>query len=472
MPVEPADVVAGYRLILGREPEDAAVVREKQALPDRAALRTVLMESDEFRLTLPGLLEDDRIAATRIQATALYRAMLGRSPEPEALEAIGRERISAARLAGRIADSAEYRDRQQMQAALAQLRAVPRRARDGAPRILLFGAYGNGNLGDAAQAEAMARLAARALGPVRCDATSWLDAAPYDARDAGIRAPNVIVDGEKLAEFDAVLFGGGGLFGPQHFPLDRADWARWFCGLGIPFGFVGIGTSDGTTLCDEVRPAADALFRQAAFVSTRDAVNDWSTRAIAAFRPDWVEMPDPVLLAGLLDGQGAPRGGGGGTLLIVKVPVDAAEAAVLDRLAAHAQAHAGTTRIAVLEPARDRDIAGRFPMAPAAPGSMAALVALCAQAGRVVSMRLHGAVAGVLAGTPSVAGPAPKARALMRDLGLAGHGFADVAGLDAALAAPPGLPPDAALQRLRRIGEDGLRRLAAALRAAGLATPA
>ena len=471
MPVEPSDIVAGYRLLLGREPENAAVVAEKQALPDIAALRAVLLNSDEFRAGLPALLEDDRIAATRRQLDALYDAMLGRVPDRFALADLQENRRSAAEIARRIADSEEYRTRQREQAALAGLRAAPRMRREGPPRILLFGAYGNGNLGDAAQAGALARLVGHALGPACCEASSWLDRSAYDAGPARRRAPNVLLDGEKLAEFAGVLFGGGGLFSPAHFPLDQPAWVRWFTGLGIPYGFVGIGATPGVTRAPEVRPAMEELFGRAAFLSIRDATNAWSVSAVAPFRSDWFELPDPVLLAGLLDAPRCPAATRTGTLLVVKAPApgDTAEEEVLATLATHAADHPATTRVAILEPRRDRGLADAFPSPLLEPAGMEDLLALCGSAERVVSMRLHGAVAAILAGVPVLAGPAAKARALLRDIGCAENGIAETGALRQALAASaPAVPAEEACHRLRRLGEDGLCQIARALKAAGV----
>lgn len=499
-PLDRSDVIAAYRLLLGREPESEAVIEAQLARHDSLeALRATLLASAEFRPIARACLPDAPIdgVVTEAEVAAIYRALLGREPEsPEVaarLRAAGRTPVE---LVQEIAASEEFGTRMREEAAIAILRRHPpaRRLRPpprgdmqaegvAAPpkplRLLLFGAYGNGNLGDAAQAGALARLlGAYCTGPVQCAATSWLDHEAYDARPARRRAPGVLLDGEKLAGFDAVVIGGGGVLGPPHFPLHRPEWIRAMLRAGIPYGFAGIGASRGVTRARELREPIEALLRGAAFVSVRDS---WSVSAVQELCEGWFEMPDPVLSAWLLLGRPAPAPTPAGpaeepppapvdTLMIVKAPApgNSAEEAFLSAASDFARAAPeGSVRTVVVEPRREeRALAGLFPGGVVAVRDFGMLVAHCAAARRVVSMRYHGAIAGVLAGVPTLGGTAAKARTLLAALGCPDNGLPEAAALGPRLA--PGAPPPAlvapeALDKLRARADAGMRRIARSL---------
>src|SRR3712207_2872937 len=93
-------------------------------------------------------------------------------------------------------------------------------------RVLIFGAYANGNLGDAEQAASVARHL-RAYRPeldVVAVAHSVADK-PYSPSPAS-RGQNLvdILDPAFVNGFDSLLIGGGGLLASKHKPLTQADW--------------------------------------------------------------------------------------------------------------------------------------------------------------------------------------------------------------------------------------------------------
>jgi hypothetical protein len=497
LPLDRADVIAAYRLILGREPESEAVIEDQLARHDSLeALRATLLASAEFRPIARACLPDPPTGGvvTEAEVAAIYRALLGR--EPESAEVGSRQRAAGRtpiELVQEIAASEEFAIRMREEAAIAALRRHPPPRRGGPPppaaagkaaappkplRLLLFGAYGNGNLGDAAQAEALARLlGAYCTGPVQCAATSWLDHEAYDARPARRRAPDALLDGEKLAGFDAVVIGGGGMLDPPHFPLHRPEWIRAMLRAGIPYGFAGMGASRGVTRARALRSSIEALLRGAAFVAVRDS---WSVAAVEGLCEGWFDLPDPVLAAWLLLGRPPPAPGAPAappspvdTLMIVKAPAPghAAEEAFLAAAAEAARAAPeGAVRAVVVEPRKDeRALAGLFPGGVVAVRDFAALVAHCAAARRVVSMRYHGAIAGVLAGVPTLGGTAGKVRTFLAALGCPANALPEAAGLAARLAPDAPLPATVApevLEGLRRLADAGMRRIARALDAA------
>jgi hypothetical protein len=73
------EVKWGYRYVLGREPEnDAVIAIQARAFPDWRRFRESLLKSDEFR-ALASQLADGRV--TREQIRDAYIQILGREPE-------------------------------------------------------------------------------------------------------------------------------------------------------------------------------------------------------------------------------------------------------------------------------------------------------------------------------------------------------------------------------------------------------
>jgi polysaccharide pyruvyl transferase WcaK-like protein len=372
--LDAAGVRLGFQLVLRRPPENERVVAHYVGLGlSLRGFLSILMESDEFmerqrRLLTRGDLDGDPPAAP---------------PEP------------AAR------------------------------------RVLLFGAYGNGNVGDAAQIDALAGLLRR-LAPVGTPpgfaACSWEHLAPYCP--AGITAlrPDALMRPENVRPragatdgggADLVVIGGGGLFGAPHFPLHERRWAEWFVGRAVPFALLGIGGSAEALGTPGWNDAYRLLLGHAAFVGVRDAETLAAARAI---RPDATWFPDPVLAEALLS-QGEPGAAGERDLdavLIPRAPNGAADQAALDgllELAWGAGAAGRRVVIAALEPAADRDsLAGEEVRYIAA---WPELLDLCRRSHAVVSARLHGVVAGLVSGCAVHGLAQPKTGDLMARFGIA-----------------------------------------------------
>lgn len=383
---------------------------------------------------------------------ACYGALLGRRAESDAVVGFhaGNHASPADTLAAFV-NSDEFRARQRREAGLRRLGSQPVAPVAGALRVLLFGAYGNGNLGDAAQPEAVAALLRAATGrPLDIRATSWqaTDAFPYPP--ALLLGPDAILEPALLAGFDLLLLGGGGLFAPVHFPLLDPQFVDFLGRSGLPWGFFGLGVAQGISQDPATGQLWTRLVEGAAFRSARD--EESRSRMAGA-----LALPDPVLLAGLRAGGGRPRADipGARPLCIVKRPAHASERDFLTAVAALGEA----VDVVAVEPRQD---AGQCPGLRCVT-SMAELQALCAAASVVVSARYHGCIAALLAGVPCLGIGPSKSRALLQALGAGEQFLAHAGDLARHLAMPPAPLAEAAFAPLAAAADASLASLGAVL---------
>ncbi len=169
--------------------------------------------------------------AAAADVVELFKLVLGRQPESDSVVAhhvaLGLDR---GELTALLQGTSEARERARRRSGLDTLASRPRRgfaeARSRGPgepaRVMLWGAYGNGNLGDGAQAMALADLLRPLLpsGTVIA-ASSWERRGPYDAPGGvGLDPDALLPIGQPgTGRVDLLVIGGGGLFGTPHFPL-------------------------------------------------------------------------------------------------------------------------------------------------------------------------------------------------------------------------------------------------------------
>ncbi|MBL6454446.1 polysaccharide pyruvyl transferase family protein [Belnapia sp. T6] len=378
---------------------------------------------------------------------ALYRVVLGREAENDQVVSFHAGAHAAPEtLIRALLDCEEARERQRRMALLRRMEA----AEAGPLRVLLFGAYGNGNLGDAEQAEAVASLLRGAVArPLQFGACSFIDARPYAFASGRVMPADVVADPLALAGWDLLLIGGGGLFATPHWPLMEPGWAAMLRKIGLAYGLVGIGV--GRALRDDPRhgPIWDALLAGAAFRSARDVPSLGAAPGAA-----W--MPDPVLLVGLRAGGGQPRppGQGARPLIVLKRAVHEEEARFLDWVAAEGT---GCDLVAV-ERWREEELVARFPDLRFVEG-VEALGQLCAGASVVVSARYHGCIAALLAGVPCLGVGPGKIPALFEALGARDQALDDYGGVRDRLTRPPAPLELARFAPLQAAGEAALASL-------------
>jgi hypothetical protein len=208
---------------------------------------------------------------------ALYRVALRRDPDPNGLTRfLARDDIN--KFFPEFLSSAEFR-RLARSPAFASARAL---GSPNNPRVLLFGAYGNGNLGDAIQASSLAR----AINLLRPEIEVWASSvlpAPYPFAHQLTLQPDAILAPAIVNSFDLLLIGGGGLLAHPHDPLTDPKWQTM---LQVPVALFGVGAAE------PVASKAENLIRKAIYVSGRD---NHSIATLRKFVREPAFVPDPVL---------------------------------------------------------------------------------------------------------------------------------------------------------------------------------
>lgn len=267
-------------------------------------------------------------------------------------------------------------------------------ARRGPLRVLLFGAYGNGNMGDAYQALAVrAHLAAHfSHRSIEVSACSLLCSSDYAYPPEFTLRPESILDVELVNSYDYLVIGGGGLLAHPHDPLAEQTWCER---IHTPIILLAVGA----TAAEVARH--HPLLGQALHVIGRDAS---SVAALATVRPDVLLAPDPILCLGGIEHLLSPHSAdqvpasGPDVLWVLKYPANAGDRALLARIRAY-MAETGESRHLVvgIEPALDTVLADQFDGVPLVlTESLDELANLIHQAGRVFSMRYHGAIFALL----------------------------------------------------------------------------
>jgi len=208
---------------------------------------------------------------------ALYRVALQRDPDPNGLTRfLARDDID--KFFPEFLSSAEFR-RLARSPAYAAARAL---ASPNYPRVLLFGAYGNGNLGDAIQASSLSRAIKFLRPEIEVWACSALPA-PYPFAHQLTLQPDAIYTPAIVNSFDLLIIGGGGLLSHPHDPLTDVKWQTM---LQVPVALIGVGAAE------PVASKAENLIRKAVYVSGRD---DDSIATFRNFGREPAFVPDPVL---------------------------------------------------------------------------------------------------------------------------------------------------------------------------------
>ena len=436
-----------YRVLLGRDPESPAALEHATGNETVHELRRTMMRSDEYQLLLANprrptgdnrysyqgdaALLANMIWHSRLSAAAIqlcYRAVLSREIENETVLHRYLDRgLNLFTLVEELLGSAEKMKAYEKKVLEGQfLRRALDRPELGGKRVLLFGAYANGNVGDHCQADALAAIMGHfAPNGVRSTvyACSWEMPVTPSLGRAQLRPHDEILDAGNLRHYDFLLIGGGGLLSTPHFPLHSQAWVDGIQALKLRYGFVGVGAS--AELQEEPRVAAyRQLLEGAEFVSARD---EESLEAVRSIRPDAEFMPDPYLVSQALErrvrasGAAPPRH----VVLIPKHPVDAAEedgVYAMSKLQRKLMADGYTTTVLMLEPREDQVIAGAF--ANVLDAKTVEAAERCVEAaGAVYTMRYHGAIFSLSRRVSCYGMGAKKIRMLYETLG-AGAGAA------------------------------------------------
>lgn len=149
----------------------------------------------------------------------------------------------------------------------------------GKKKILLFGAYGNGNLGDAIQPFFLKK----GLIDSGFDGDIWANSYLNNNFIFDRKLPSwAINSSDILNSFDLIIIGGGGLFSHPHYPLGDTNWIN---SIKTKVAIFAVGATNFAV--SESRE----LLEKAFYISARDSV---SFECLSLFRSDVNYVMDPV----------------------------------------------------------------------------------------------------------------------------------------------------------------------------------
>jgi polysaccharide pyruvyl transferase WcaK-like protein len=203
-----------------------------------------------------------------------YREILMREADEQGVDAYIKSGLPITDIKRSLKSSAEYRNK--IQPVIEKLHTAAGK------NVLLFGAYGNNNLGDAIQPEFILSGLREAGFEGNVWATSFLEGHYHFPNDK--KLPHWVITSHKLLEaFDLIIIGGGGLLSHPHYPLNNREWAE---ALRTKVALLSVGATNFAAFESEL------LIKKAMFVSARDEV---SLKCLSQFRNDVEVARDPVL---------------------------------------------------------------------------------------------------------------------------------------------------------------------------------
>lgn len=266
-------------------------------------------------------------------------------------------------------------------------------------KILLFGAFGNSNMGDAEQANFVKDILRKNQFSKKYQvmATSYLKINSYNFE--GNTLPCFAIENfDILNKFDLIIIGGGGLLGHPHFPLFDESWVNKLVNSRIPYILYAVGFEIDLP---KYREVYGKLIASAVFVSGRDE----STLSIMrTYRNDVSWMPDPILSNVLLNNVEKNRKTNRIDIVIRPVKEDDVN---IDFLKALREIYRKSTReeirIIFLEPdlAEEKLLMVDFPEHLVC-RSMAELITAVQDAKVGISMRFHGVIGMIGAQIPVI----------------------------------------------------------------------
>ncbi|PRH14498.1 hypothetical protein C6T71_31855 [Burkholderia multivorans] len=434
-----------YRILLGRDPESDDTIAEALETPSFDELRRRMFRSSEFQSLFAAAHEQpapygfrntaslradvvwhSRLAGPEVDLA--YHAILKRSlTDARARAAHLSRHVNLFELVCELLDSDEFVDRARRAVLLDsladQLRTEHQVSSQRAPRILSFGAFLNGNVGDFCQIRAIDSLLRHIFGetrPLSLFGCSW-----ERKTDAAAGAPmlprSALFDAALLRSMDLVVIGGGGLLSTPHFPLYEVGWIEALIATGTPYAIVGVGASS-TELEDPVRASGyRQLISNAFHVSGRDAT---SVAALRRIRSDAAWMFDPFVSNCSISRQAAGRrsvGPAREVILVPKFPVNDLEERSLRHLKTLESALLAkgiATKAVLMEPALDQNMPIEFQHVVHTTHEREFFDEI-QQADHIYSMRYHGAIFSLSNGIPCSVYPIAKIKELFEEIGLA-----------------------------------------------------
>lgn len=458
-------IAMAYQVVLARRPDESEIAHWTQRSMSMSVMRDLLnalLESDDFQVRqFSGSAKEAGWSTSALDA--IYRGVLGRPVDVNGLQEY-EIRIKSSRdlepVIATLLKSTEFRNSYRKQdpdpraptgavtSMVARIEVLYQRyrkreatareigqhlldetpiweiekrllseapAREGPLRVMLFGAYGNGNMGDAYQALAVRSHLAAHFGetPIEVSACSLLDSSDYVFPNELKLAPQAILDADLVNSFDYLVIGGGGLLAHPHDPLADQEWCRR---IHAPIILLAIGASE-----PEVG-RHDSLLGQALHVIGRDEA---SVCALSKLRPDVRLAPDPILSLGAVRALlSSPilqpaKANSPDVLWILKYAANAVDSVLLAQIREQIFRSDDVRHLIVgIEPALDHVLSDMFEGVPLLlTENLDELAGLISGAGRVFSMRYHGAIFALLMERPVLGASQSKLRELAHMLG-------------------------------------------------------
>lgn len=370
-----------YRVLLGREPDASGL----------EFYTKTIQQTGDITSVLSGILNSQELMVKQRRGGVEIRHPFAR--RVDYIDAIYKHRagstISSSELLSVLGTSSDVSD--YFEVLCRRLKMGNRRS----PRFLLFGAYGNGNLGDAYQALALREhlMVHWGVASASIFACSWLDIAGYPFPSDQKVAPNKILDHSFLSSFDGLLIGGGGLFAHPHEPLVDENWASQ---LKVPVLLVAVGATKSLI------SKANQLISDAFFVTGRDSE---SVAALSSSSFKTTLMVDPILAIPniealtVYDAPSTTSGQSCDVLWILKYPANNTDRNLINEAKRLAKNKIGGRHLFVaIEPRLDRDLIRFFSVDQLIFVVTAIdLFGLIRSAKVVLSMRYHGVIFSLLA---------------------------------------------------------------------------
>lgn len=282
-------------------------------------------------------------------------------------------------------------------------------------RVLLFGAFGNGNMGDAYQALAVRSHLQQRFGnlPVELFATSLLSSSNYSYPEEYKLPSQSILDPKLVNSFDYLVIGGGGLLAHPHDPLADAKWCR---SILTPIILLAVGASEPEAARHHT------LLQQALHVVGRDPV---SVSALRTVRPDVRLAADPILcISSVQEMLIKPFAefadpASDSVLWVLKYPSNDEDEVLLSQVRQYIKQNSHQRHVIVgIEPALDHLLIEQFSETHVClTEDLDQLCQHISQAGQVFSMRYHGAIFALLMNRPVIGASQSKLRELANRLG-------------------------------------------------------
>ncbi len=248
-------------------------------------------------------------------------------------------------------------------------------------KLLLLGAYGNGNMGDVEMAHVIAQDIEKNHEAV-CFAHSPLAVTDYTfITDRKFDASFCSLNPRVLQLFDGLIIGGGGFLACPHHPV----WdPAWIYQVPIPLLILAIGAGN---------PLDARLHNLVAHSFIASGRDDQSVAGLLGAKPDAELCPDPIL--SLVMPTMPPRQNQNFTRLFV---LRGERTAWHDKVAAQMR---DNDRVVLFEAKVDAPILAVFPRAKLAL-TMQEFINEVAEADLVISERYHGAILALLCGRPTI----------------------------------------------------------------------